>query len=87
MRLLLLGLIFLLILTLGNAYLYRRDALQAAQTPAPALRLQRPLPHYGSDEFVWREIGAIAITVVLYGSFASADKRRMRRKNGRGGQA
>jgi cbb3-type cytochrome oxidase subunit 3 len=80
MRLVLLGLIFLLILTLGNAFVYRRQKIELAQTPRPALQLQRSIPHDASNGFVWREIGAIAITVVLYGVFASAGRLRERRR-------
>lgn len=88
MRLILLAFIFLLILTLGNAWLYRRDVqLVRARTYAP---LQQPLsqpvspnaqpvsPNALPDEwrnFIVREIGAILITVLIFGAIASTGRR------------
>lgn len=81
MRLALLALIFLLILTLGNAWLYHREVQVArARTVAP---LQQPLsqpasPNALPDEwqhFIEREIGAIVITILLFGTIASMGRR------------
>ena len=81
MRLALLALIFLLILTLGNAWLYHRAVQEArARTVAP---LQQPLsqpvsPNALPDEwrdFIDREIGAIVITAVIFGIIASTGRR------------
>ena len=77
MRLTMLALIFLLILTLGNAWLYHRDVqLARARTIAP---LQQPLSQPASTDalsdewrhFIVREIGAIVITVAIFGVIAS----------------
>lgn len=72
MRLVMLAIIFLLALTLVNA-LMRADEMNAFHNSnwAPlhlGLRRER---HYGWDLFIWREIAAIFITMLLYGIAAS----------------
>lgn len=63
----LLAIIFLLILTLANAFLYRRGVqFVNAHDFAPVQLTQHRSQHYEWDAFVWREIGAIVITVVLF---------------------
>lgn len=72
MRLLLLALIFFLALTLGNAWLMKRErSFATAHDYAP---LQVTQPHarkYEWDAFTWREIGALVLTVVVFGWIAS----------------
>jgi hypothetical protein len=67
MRLTLLAIIFLLILTLANAFLYRKGVrLASAHDFAPVQLTQHRSQHYEWDAFVWREIGAIVVTAVLF---------------------
>lgn len=76
MRLILLALIFLLILTLGNAWLMKRE--RAAVTAHDYAPVQITQPHarkYEWDAFIWREIGALVITVLVFGTVASLRKR------------
>lgn len=69
MRLTLLALIFLLILTLGNAILMRNERASMASRSFDPLRLsQKRAAHYEWDAFIWREIGALAVTVILFGA-------------------
>ncbi|HET9097073.1 MAG TPA: hypothetical protein VFN37_10450 [Candidatus Baltobacteraceae bacterium] len=76
MRLMLLALIFLLVLTLGNAWLMKRErSAVAAHDYAP---LQITQPHarkYEWDAFIWREIGALVLTVLVFGTVASQRRR------------
>jgi hypothetical protein len=75
MRLLLLAFIFLLLLTLGNALLMTREKKDV--TAHDFARVQITQAHatkYEWDAFVWREIGAIAITAVVFGSIASLQR-------------
>lgn len=68
MRLILLGIIFLLILTLANAWLFRKGKnFVGAHDYAPIQLTQHRADHYEWDAFVWREIGAVVVTVVLFG--------------------
>jgi len=68
MRLTMLAIIFALMLTLINAYMYRRNEKFATAHDYSALQLnQTRMTHYEWDAFIWREIGAIAITIVLFG--------------------
>lgn len=77
MRLLMLGLIFLLLLTLGNAWLLRRDrAFMDAHGYAPVQMRQRTAQKIEWDAFIWREIGAIVVTAVVFGGIASVTRRR-----------
>jgi len=83
MRLALLGLIFLLVLTLGNALLLRRDQHRAtASDYAPLqLRLHRET-HYEWDAFIWREIGAIVVTAVIFGGISTVARPERRLRGG-----
>lgn len=72
MRLLMLAIIFLLVLTFANALLLRHDLLYMHNMNwAPVHLGIRRERHYGWDLFVWREIGAIFITMLLFGTVAS----------------
>lgn len=76
MRLLLLAIVLLLGLTLANAFILRNEQRMAAARNYAALDLsQRTTTHYEWDAFIWREIGAIAITGLLYGGVASLGRR------------
>lgn len=80
MRLTLLGIIFALILTLVNAYMYRKNVQFAtAHDYAPLQLNQRRETHYEWDLFVWREIGALVVTIVTFGAIAQVGKRESRR--------
>lgn len=75
MRLLMAGFIFLLILTLGNAWLFHRgQQYQAATAYAPIQAKQPRVTHYEWDAFVWREVAAIAAAAVVFGVIASATR-------------
>jgi hypothetical protein len=75
MRLVLLGFIFLLILTLGNAWLLKREQAQVrGRDYAPLQLVKHKATHYEWDAFVWREIAALAITVVIFGAIASTGR-------------
>jgi hypothetical protein len=76
MRLLMLALIFLLLLTLGNAWLLRRDrTFMRAHGYAPVQLRQRTAQKIEWDAFVWREIGAIVVTALVFGAIASTRRR------------
>ncbi len=67
-----LALILLLGLTLANAFVYRNGVrVNDARGYAPVQISQQRTNHYEWDAFVWREIGAIVLTAVLYGAVAS----------------
>ena len=69
MRLTLLAIIFALILTLGNALLMKNEQKKVAAANYSAIQLgQKRSAHYEWDAFIWREIGAVALTVVLFGA-------------------
>jgi hypothetical protein len=71
-RLLLLAFIFFLALTLVNAFwLNRERAAVASHDYAPVQITQAHARKYEWDAFVWREIGALVITVVVFGFVAS----------------
>lgn len=75
MRLALLAFIFLLILTLGNAWLFRRGQQVAVAHDSAVLQLSdQRKTHYEWDGFVWREIAAVAVTFVVFGAIASAGR-------------
>lgn len=77
MRLTLLAIIFLLILTLVNAYIYRKGlAFVAARNYAGIQITDTRSLHRERDAFVWREIGAVVITIIVFGAIASSGKRR-----------
>ena len=79
MRLLLLALIFLLALTLGNAVLMKREKSNvAAHDYAPVQITQSHARKYEWDAFIWREIGALVLTVVVFGGIASLRPARHR---------
>ncbi len=68
MRLLLLALIFFLALTLGNAVLLKREKTYvAAHDFAPVQITQPHARKYEWDAFVWREIGVLVLTVLVFG--------------------
>ncbi len=68
MRLLLLALIFFLALTLGNAVLLKREKTYvAAHHFAPVQITQPHARKYEWDAFVWREIGVLVLTVLVFG--------------------
>lgn len=72
MRLALLALILLLGLTLANAFLYRNGVrANAARAYTPVQISAHRTNHDEWDAFVWREIGAIVLTALLYGAAAS----------------
>ncbi len=65
-----LGLIFLLVLTLINAFLFRKGSHMIAEHSYAAVQLsEKRSIHYEWDAFIWREIGAIVVTIVLFGAF------------------
>lgn len=75
MRLLLLGFIFLLLLTLGNAWLFQRGQQKVDAHDYAPLQLTQPRStHYEWDGFVWREIAAIVVTVLVFGVIASVSR-------------
>lgn len=81
MRLLLLACIFLLLLTLGNAWLMKREQADVrAHDYAPVQITQAHASKYEWDAFIWREIGAIVVTALVFGAIASlrATKRTRR---------
>ncbi len=81
MRLLLLAFIFLLVLTLGNAWLMRREqASLTARDYAPLQLTQRHADKYEWDAFIWREIGALVVTVVVFGAIAAVRPTRSGRR-------
>lgn len=68
MRLTLLAFIFLLMLTLGNAILMRNErASMVSRSFDPVQLPQRRAAHYEWDAFIWREIAAVTVTVVVFG--------------------
>lgn len=68
MRLALLALIFLLVLTLGNAYLLKRERAYVAAHDYAPLQLRRARTgRYERYGFAWREIGAVVLTVLVFG--------------------
>lgn len=76
MRLILLALIFLLILTLGNAWLMKRERSSVAARDYAPLQITQPHARkYEWDAFVWREIGALVVTVLLFGTVAAQRRR------------
>lgn len=80
MRLILLGLIFLLALTLGNAFLLRSTAsFVTAHDFAPIQITQAHAVKYEWDAFVWRELGAVAVTLLVFGTIAGLRTTRRRR--------
>lgn len=79
MRLFLLGIIFLLLLTLGNAWLYQASAFNGSRDFSI---LQITYDHqvlYSRYLFLWREIAAVILTVVLFGAIAWSGYKRPRR--------
>lgn len=82
MRLTLLGIIFALILTLGNAFIYKKNVQFAtAHDYAPLQLTQTRETHYEWDLFIWREIGAIVVTILVFGVIATFGKRRHPRRS------
>lgn len=76
MRLILVALIFFLALTLGNAFLLRREkTYMASHDYAPVQITQPHARKYEWDAFAWREIGALVLTVVVFGSVAALRRR------------
>ena len=76
MRLLLLAVIFLLALTLGNAVLMKREKANVATHDFAPFQITQPHARkYEWDAFIWREIGALILTVVLFGGVASLRSR------------
>lgn len=76
MRLILLAVILLLGLTLANAFVMRQESRDAAAHSYAPLQLgQHRMKHYEWDAFIWREIGAVAFTAVLYGGVAALGRR------------
>lgn len=68
MRLLLLALIFLLLLTLGNAWLMRRERTYLNAHDYAPVQIRHTRAHrYMWYGFAWREIGALVLTVVVFG--------------------
>ncbi len=77
-----LGIIFLLILTLGNALLLHANSTFANAHDFAIFQLtQRRQTHYEWDAFLVREIIAVIVTAVLFGGIATlVSKRRLRRE-------
>jgi hypothetical protein len=72
MRLTMLAIIFFLILTLGNAYMYREGHAWIVARDYAAIQLSHKLVvRVQRDAFVWREIGAVVITMLIFGAIAS----------------
>lgn len=85
MRLLLLALIFLLLLTLGNAWLMQRERRFATDHDYATIQLtQRSSDKYEWDAFTWREISAFVITVLVFGGIASIGPRSQKDRPPRG---
>ena len=83
MRTALLGFIFLLLLTLGNAWLLHKNVQVAvAHDYAPLQLTQRSETRLEWDAFVWREIGAVIVTAVLFGAIGAAARRVPRSRSG-----
>lgn len=77
----LLGLIFLLLLTLANAFVWRGNVQFAnAHDFAPLQLSQGSAAHYEWDLFLWREIAAIGVTVLLFGAIGGLSASRIRRQ-------
>ncbi len=75
MRFGLLALIFLLLLTLGNAWLMKSErAAVSSRDYAPVQITQPHARKYEWDAFIWREIGALIFTVVVFGAIASRSR-------------
>ncbi len=69
MRLVLLAAILFLGLTLANAFAYRADLDRLASSAYVPVHLrQHWSAHAALDNAIWREIGAIVVTAVLYGA-------------------
>ena len=72
MRLLLLAVILFLALTLGNAFWLNRERAKVASSDYAVVQVTKPQARkYEWDAFVWREIGALVITVVVFGFVAT----------------
>lgn len=68
MRFWMLAFIFLLLLTLGNAWLMHRERMFAHAHAYAPIQIGERLKHTGEwDAFIYREIGAIIITTIVYG--------------------
>lgn len=78
MRLIMLAIILLLGLTLANALILRNDLrMAAAQNYVGTSELVQPTPSHNEwNRFVFREIGAFVITVLMYGGVISLGRRR-----------
>ena len=77
----LLAIIFLLALTFFNALALRNMAFFAqAHDYAPLQLAAGRAKQYEWDAFVWREIGAVVLTVGLFGTIGSVKSRRLRRE-------
>lgn len=77
MRFLLLAFIFLLLLTLGNAWLMKREKFDvSAHDYAPLQITKSHARKYEWDAFIWREIGAIVITALVFGGISTAGRAR-----------
>ena len=75
MRLLLLAVILLLGLTLANSLLYRHDLDRLSSSVYQPVHLREHwTAHAALDNAIWREIGAIVVTAVLYGTVAALGK-------------
>lgn len=79
MRLTLLGVIFLLLLSLGNALLYRQNISTINARGLDPIQITQPhATKYEWDYFIGRELGAIGLTLVVFGSIAGLRRRRRR---------
>lgn len=80
MRLLLLAFIFFLALTLGNAFLMRREQTSVSAHDFAPIQITQPHARkYEWDAFVWREIGVLVFTVLVFGTVAAVRPRAARR--------
>lgn len=79
MRLTLLGLIFVLLLTLGNALLYRQNVSTVSSRDFDPIQITQPhATKYEWDYFIARELGAIGLTLIVFVSIGNLRNRRRR---------
>lgn len=80
MRLTLIAIILFLILTLGNAYMYRKSVAFFHRQDYAAFQLPHRLElRFERDLATWREVGAAILTVVVFGGVAYFRQQRTRK--------
>lgn len=71
MRLLLLAINFFLVLTLGNAIMYRHNLAYFHRQGLAAIQVPHLIAmHYVHDAAIMREIGAVVLTMLIFGAAA-----------------